>query len=318
MAGLMVVCLVRTRPKRADEDVGKGRVRLKVSVIGSSLNPRAHDGMHTIRAWLLAQGIEVELVEGIFSSGSQDDEKMLDEERAKVAGSHLVVSCGGDGTTLRSARLVGYDEIPIVSLNYGHLGFLASSDEDGVIDKLTTALSGELQPIRRATIAADVVYADGETASYFALNEVVLARGDSGRIVEFSLGVNGQHIANMRGDGIVIATATGSTAYALSAGGPIVSPAYQGLCAVPIAPHTLTARPLLTGPADAIEVDHISTPFAEANLFVDGCKPSASLPEHMTVRRGPGDVLLFQFGAGDFYRMVSRTFYRGDSQCYPD
>jgi len=291
---------------------------MKVTVIGSSFNPRARDGVHTIRGWLLEQGFEVELIENIVVPDSVDDEKMTLVEQEKVAGSQLVVSCGGDGTTLRAARLVGYSEIPIVSFNYGHLGFLSSSDETGVIDKLTTVLAGEIRPAHRSTIQASVVYADGTETSYFALNEVALARGDSGRIVEFSLGIDGQHIANMRGDGIVVATATGSTAYALSAGGPIISPAYQGLCAVPIAPHTLTARPIVTGPSDVVEVDRIETPVAEANLYVDGRKPSIVIPEHLEVRRGPGDILFMQFGVDDYYRMVSHTFYRGDTQCYPD
>lgn len=88
--------------------------------------------------------------------------------------------------------------------------------------------------------------------------------------------------------------------------------------AVPIAPHTLTARPLVTGPTDRVEIRRIETPFSEACLYVDGRKPSDAVPDVIEARRGPGDVLLIQFGANDFYRTVSRTFYRGDSQCYPN
>ena len=138
-----------------------------------------------------------------------------------------------------------------------HLGFLtaASPEERDILQVVSDALSGELHVSRRATIAADIVSVreDGtkDVVRTFALNDMALTRGPLSDMVEFDITVSGHHIDRLRGDGVVVSTATGSTGYALSAGGPIVSPDYTGMVCVPIAPHTIQARAFLTSPSDA-------------------------------------------------------------------
>ena len=232
----------------------------------------------------------------------------------------LVLSLGGDGTLLRAARIVGYREVPILGLSYGHLGFLTAANPADVkiLSVVSDALSGELHVSRRATLEATVAYTpdgDGgsgqeESVTLFALNDLALTRGAVGDMIEFDMAVSGHHIDKLRGDGLVVSTATGSTGYALSAGGPIVSPEYKGMVVVPIAPHTIQARAFLTSPADVVEVTMDHDRPARASVQADG--RVVEVPgeiERLVVRRGPGDVLLLDYGPESFYASVSRVFY---------
>ena len=199
---------------------------------------------------------------------------------------------------LRAARILNHREIPILGLSYGHLGFLtaASPEERDILQVVSDALSGELHVSRRATIAADIVSVreDGtkDVVRTFALNDMALTRGPLSDMVEFDITVSGHHIDRLRGDGVVVSTATGSTGYALSAGGPIVS------------------RAFLTSPSDVVEIfmsdDRPSVPA----IAIDGqfitCDGTV---ESVAVRRGPGDVLLLDYGPESFYNSVSRVFY---------
>lgn len=282
---------------------------MKISLVVSPLNTRAKDGAFTVAAWLSSQGIAIEMIDEYRDEPNDLQNPLFADDVVRVEGSDMVVAFGGDGTTLRAARLVGYREIPIVSFNFGHLGFLSSGPGDGMIDMLTTALAGEVQPNRRATLDVEARFADGTTKSFFALNETVFGRGNSGRVIEFSWSINGVPIAHMSGDGILVATATGSTAYALSAGSPIVAPSHMGLIVTPVAPHTLSSRPVVTGPADCIEIDIDDKTIGDAALFIDGNKYENSALTNMTVRRGEADILLVHFSRNDFYKNMAESFF---------
>ena len=143
-----------------------------------------------------------------------------------------------------------------------------------------------------------------------AVNEVVLARGASGRMVEFDVSANGVHIDRLRGDGFVVSTATGSTGYALSAGGPIVTPDFTGLVCVPIAPHTITARAFVTSPSDVVELQVASDRSSDPTIFIDGESPFESIaPCRLTVSRADYDIVLLSARDQAFFESVSRVFY---------
>lgn len=241
----------------------------------------------------------------------------------------LVISLGGDGTLLRAARIVGPREIPILGLSYGHLGFLTAANpaDVNILDVVGDALAGEMHVSRRATLEAEIVpdparatgadgalsaAAGGEPAPVVvsALNDLALTRGALGEMIEVEITVSGHRIDKLRGDGIVVSTATGSTGYALSAGGPIVSPDYAGMVCVPIAPHTIQARAFLTSPSDVVELALDYDRPAHASVQVDG----QVIDTHgdiarVLVRRGRADVLLLDYGPESFYSSVSRVFY---------
>ena len=263
---------------------------MKVFLVPNYYKQEAVESGLMLELWLTRQGYEVAWAA---------DQRSKIQSTPDIDGSDLVITLGGDGTLLRAARILNHREIPILGLSYGHLGFLtaASPEERDILKVVSDALSGELHVSRRATIAADIVSVreDGtkDVVRTFALNDMALTRGPLSDMVEFDITVSGHHIDHLRGDGVVVSTATGSTGYALSAGGPIVSPDYTGMVCVPIAPHTIQARAFLTSPSDVVEIfmsdDRPSVPA----IAIDGqfitCDGTV---ESVAVRRGPGDVLL--------------------------
>jgi NAD+ kinase len=146
---------------------------------------------------------------------------------------------------------------------------------------------------------------------FYALNEVAITRGALGRIIELSLDISGIPVSQMRGDGLVVSTATGSTAYALSAGGPLTSPRFDGMIAVPLAPHTLRARTIVTDRSDVIEVRFESPEsYREATLFVDGEIVPFERPLHKVyVQCAPMPVILLRDSDSSFYKRISRDFF---------
>ena len=142
------------------------------------------------------------------------------------------------------------------------------------------------------------------------LNDMALTRGPLSDMVEFDMTVSGHHIDRLRGDGVVVSTATGSTGYALSAGGPIVNPGYTGLVCVPIAPHTIQARAFLTSPSDVVEVTISKSRPSVAAIAVDGQFLSPEgVVDRVVVSRADHDALLLDYGPESFYASVSRVFY---------
>ena len=260
-----------------------------------------------LELWLSRQGYEVAWAA---------DQRSKIVSTPDIEGSDLVISLGGDGTLLRAARIVGYQEIPILGLSYGHLGFLtaASPDDTDILSVVSDALAGEMHVSRRATLAIDVfahtVEGEDQTLDTFALNDLALTRGPLSDMVEFTITVSGHRIDRLRGDGVVVSTATGSTGYALSAGGPIVSPDYTGMVCVPIAPHTIQARAFLTSPSDVVEIEMSRDRPSIPAVAVDGVFVAKdAVVDRVVARRGPGDILLLDYGPESFYTSVSRVFY---------
>lgn len=280
---------------------------MKVFLVPNYYKNEAVESGLTLELWLTRQGYEV--------SWAADQRSKI-ATKPDIEGTDLVITLGGDGTLLRAARIVGYQEIPILGLSYGHLGFLtaASPDETDILSVVSDALSGEMHVSRRATLAVDVFsHTEGgeeETLDTFALNDLALTRGPLSDMVEFTITVSGHRIDRLRGDGVVVSTATGSTGYALSAGGPIVSPDYTGMVCVPIAPHTIQARAFLTSPSDVLEIEMSRDRPSVPAVAVDGVfVAKESVVDRVVARRGPGDILLLDYGPESFYNSVSRVFY---------
>ena len=280
---------------------------MKVLLVPNYYKQEAVESGLTLELCLTRQGFEVEWAA---------DQRSGIESIPDLAGCGLVISLGGDGTLLRAARIVGYREIPILGLSYGHLGFLtaASPQDKNILSVVADALAGELHVSRRATLACEIVSVnergEEEVCTGFALNDLALARGPLSDMVEFDITVSGHHIDRLRGDGVVVSTATGSTGYALSAGGPIVSPEYTGMVCVPIAPHTIQARAFLTSPSDVVEISVSKDRPSVPAIALDGqfITPFGEV-ERAVVRRGDADILLLDYGPESFYTSVSRVFY---------
>lgn len=280
---------------------------MKVFLVPNYYKREAVESGLQLELWLSRQGFDVDWAadqrSGIESTTDLDD-------------CGLVISLGGDGTLLRAARIVGYHEIPILGLSYGHLGFLtaASPEDRNILEVVEDALAGELHVSCRATLDCRVFSIDEQGAERvetgFALNDLALTRGPLSDMVEFDITVSDHHIDRLRGDGFVVSTATGSTGYALSAGGPIVSPEFTGMVCVPIAPHTIQARAFLTSPSDVIELKLSKDRPSIPAIAIDGqFLEVAGEVERVEVRRGEADILLLDYGPESFYNSVSRVFY---------
>ena len=254
-----------------------------------------------------------EAVEGVEVQWAHD-KKLFPDKVVDTDGVGLVVSLGGDGTLLRAARIVGYEEIPVVGISYGHLGFLTCGGPADLKQIVMSALAGEMHASHRATLDIEVELTDEQgnvhTERRFALNDLSLTHGIKGDMIVFDVSVSGHHIDRLRADGFVVSTATGSTGYALSAGGPIVSPEYSGMVCVPVAPHTIQARAFLTSPSDVVEIEINPERRSERLFFADGqVIGEGFVATRATVRRGPGDLILLDKSVTSFYQSVSRVFY---------
>ena len=222
----------------------------------------------------------------------------------------LVVALGGDGTILKAVHLLGEVEVPVLGVKFGRLGFLSGAEPGSMRSAIETSLAGEARIERRATLRAQVVMDGRPVGSYRALNEIALSRGASGRVIALDIAVDGHPIMRTRADGVVVATATGSTAYALSAGGPAVAPGFGGMVIVPVAAHTLQSRAIVTDPSDAVEITLPVPERAEGCVIVDGgVTPCRRSIERVTITRDPADVLLVKLDGRNYYETLAAEFF---------
>jgi NAD+ kinase len=288
---------------------------LHILVTRNSSSTEAVDASVTLLAYLSSQDIPVTLVDALETDG-------LDPHDFDLA-----VSLGGDGTMLQTAHFARESSLPILGLNFGHLGFLVNKADDGVVAAVAAALSGDVVRDERTNLRIDALcegddedlfdasFSEPDLLSderhFFGLNEGAITRGASGKVIDFELGVSGSHIANMRADGIVVASATGSTAYALSAGGPIVAPGFGGLVAVPVAPHTLLARAIVTNTNDVVEINLGNNDASrEAVLFVDGEPIALDAPmRRLRITHGEAPTVMLQYKHIGFYAHASEIFF---------
>ncbi|MDO5329485.1 MAG: NAD(+)/NADH kinase [Coriobacteriia bacterium] len=217
----------------------------------------------------------------------------------------LAVVFGGDGTMLRTAHYIGDSKIPILGINYGHLGFLTNKSTKTILED---ALNGKLSEEHRSHLHITIT-TDTETQDLIAMNEVCVRRGESGRIVDFSININDEHVCDLRSDGIIGASATGSTAYALAAGGPLVAPTFKGIIVVPLSPHTLNSRPLVTDVDDKVKFDFCKdTETLVVNI--DGANiPFKGKLLHVDVQTDKNETILLRTDEDNFYRRVSKVFF---------
>ena len=279
----------------------------KVMLVTNYSRDDAIAGANFLEEWLGCQGIDVVRA---------PDKTFFPDAEADLTGCDLVVSLGGDGTLLRAAKMVGYSEIPLVGVSFGHLGFLTTCNPENMIETVSSALAGELHVSHRATLDVEATFERPDGTTYlveaFCLNDLVVSRGGLGDIISFDVSVSGNHIDQLRGDGFVVSTATGSTGYSLAAGGPIVTPEFSGMCCVPIAPHTIMARAFLTSASDVVEIEIARDRPVVRHFFADGQpmgEEEGGIGTFVRVRRGPGDILLLDHSAQSFYDSVSRVFY---------
>jgi NAD+ kinase len=205
------------------------------------------------------------------------------EEAELAARADLIVAIGGDGTMLYAAAVGRERDVPLLGVNRGRLGFLADVTPDEMLNCLDQVLRGEYVRESRLMLTARLIAPDGTVSSAIALNDIVLQRHGTGRMVDFETRIADRYVNTHSGDGLIVATPTGSTAYALSCGGPIIEPALNAVVVVPICPHTLSDRPIVVPSRHEIEIRLLAYSDSQAEVVVDG---------HMLGDLEPDDRLL--------------------------
>lgn len=222
----------------------------------------------------------------------------------------LVVTLGGDGTILRAVHAIEAEAVPMLGINFGRLGFLTGADVGEMHESVAQALSGEARIDTLRMLDVDVLRPDG-TSEFRALNEVFVGRGAGERAVEFVISVDARELMRFVCDGVIVATPAGSTAYALSVGGPFVAPTVNGSILVPVGAHTLDQRPFILGPDDVVEIACPNPVRSGATVVVDGVKEGPEGFGSVRVSRGTHTVSLVRPHGRDFYGTVRRKFLGG-------
>lgn len=216
-----------------------------------------------------------------------------------------MLTLGGDGTLLRGARMLRGAQVPVLGVNLGRVGFLTAALKDEAELALERLATGRYVTERRATLQGVILPARGQPSDLpVALNDVTIHKGGVARLIQLNVQVNGADVGNYSADGLIVATPTGSTAYSLSAGGPIIVPDVEALVITPIAAHTLAVRPLVI-PANArIRVASIRPGAADLLVSVDGQQAMTMSPDdRVELRQGDSPVILVRFELDYFSRM---------------
>jgi len=284
----------------------------KVAMLGRHDDPRLAEPMTSLARHLTKAGIEV------FAS----DEMKLDLPVTRAAESSLgsrvdlMIAIGGDGTMLYAGNLTLDSNVPLLGINRGRLGFLADVSPDEMLASVDHILNGKYTVESRLLLDARLQQADGKKITATAFNDVVLQRRDTGRMVDIEASVAGQFVNTHSGDGLIVATPTGSTAYALSCGGPIIEPQLDAVVIVPICPHTLTDRPIVIAANQPIEIRLLEREDTQAELVIDGHSMGGIRPDNLlTINAAEKRIKLIHPPSYDFYGILrSKLFWGRDSR----
>jgi NAD+ kinase len=224
----------------------------------------------------------------------------------------LIVAIGGDGTLLYAARLLRGRSVPLLGVNRGRLGFLTDVSPTSMLEDIETVLAGRYSEDRRSMLSARLERRGAAPVRCLGLNDVVLNKWETGRTLDFETSINGRFVNSHAGDGIVIATATGSTAYALSCGGPIVEPDLDVWVLAPISPHTLSDRPIVVRAGSTIKLRLSERPEARAQVTCDGIAlGDMERGDELIVEAADAQITLIHPPAYDFYRLLRSKLHWG-------
>lgn len=284
--------------------------RTCVALAGRAADPRVGEAMRALAQHLLGKGHAVRVI--------ADEALALDgagvhtvSETELAPGADLIVAVGGDGAMLHAARMAAMADVPVLGVNRGRLGFLADVGPEQMLQSLDDALAGRCQAERRMLLAAQIL-TNGRPIDALALNDVVVAKRETGRMVDVRTWVNGAYVNTHVGDGFIIATPTGSTAYALSCGGPIVHPSLDAVVLVPVCPHTLSDRPIVVPAGSVVEIELADRFESRAQVVCDGivlCDLDPGV--RLRIERARVRATLLHPPGHDYYRILRSKLHWG-------
>jgi NAD+ kinase len=272
---------------------------IRVGVVGHRGYAGLPDVLQTLEELTPGLGLELYFESEIHEAAGYG------KELTDPASLDVMLTLGGDGTLLRGARLLDPHQVPILGVNLGRLGFLTCCPADQLASALMRFARRDYLVESRMAIKARVLDSFGrERHHWVALNDVVLHKGGFARVVELRVCADGETIATYGADGVVISTPTGSTAYSLSAGGPVVFPTLEALVVTPVSAHALAIRPLILPPGTEVTVQAEGFP-EELLVTIDGQVGSTfASGETLSIRRNEGGVLIVRFPGGSFFKTL--------------
>lgn len=283
-----------------------------MKTVGILTKPKFPDVQHVLKdlaAWLRERRKDV-ILDG--KTAALIGEQGTASKTEIAARADMVLVLGGDGTMLNAARLVEERGVPILGVNMGGLGFLTETTIDQLYPALDRVFAQEFALEDRLMLRARLHRHGEHVAQATVLNDVVVNKGTLARMIEVQIAINGRFVTSLRGDGLIVSTPTGSTAYSLSAGGPIVEPSVQALILTPICPHTLTHRPLLVpGPA-SVEVTLISKDEGAMTTFDGQVGVAMTQGDTVVISASPHVTRLIRFADRTYYDVLRRKLKWGD------
>lgn len=272
-----------------------------VALIGRYTDPRVAEPMGSIARFLTERGVEVLVAKDV--DVGVPARRIPEDKLAPCA--ELVIAVGGDGTMLYATRLAAGHAVPLLGINRGRLGFLTDVTPEAMLSSVESVLEGDFSRETRLLLHAELLRSDGARLTDMALNDVVLARRETGRMVDYETHIDGRYVNTHSGDGLIVATPTGSTAYALSCGGPIVQPDLDAMVLVPVCPHTLSDRPIVVPAASEVQVRLFERPETRGEITCDGY-PLGPLEDgdRLIVRAADDRITLIHPPGHDYYEIL--------------
>jgi NAD+ kinase len=282
-----------------------------IALVGNAKDLRVAECMLSLASHFYARGI-CALVDPGVGLAFPPDSVVLCPEQSFAGRAQLIVAIGGDGTLLYAARLVAGHAVPLLGVNRGRLGFLTDVSANSMLEDIDSVLAGRYTEDRRSLLAARLERRDAIPLTALALNDVVVNKRETGRTMDFETSINGRFVNSHSGDGIVIATATGSTAYALSCGGPIVEPDLDVWVLAPICPHTLSDRPIVVRAGSEIQIRMADRLGSHAQVTCDG-SAIGDLDQGDTLFVGSAEtqITLLHPPGYDYYRLLRSKLHWG-------
>jgi NAD+ kinase len=281
-----------------------------IGITSKPKKPEVREIVPPLLNWLHERSIQV-LIDKETNSSLDNSEKCVtrNEMPSRV---ELIIVLGGDGTLLATARVLNRKPVPLLAVNLGGLGFLTVITRDELFPTLERVLSGDFRTERRVQIEADIIRAGEVISSFLALNDVVLNKGAIARVLDFDVSVDGQFISTYKADGLIVSTPTGSTAYSLAAGGPVITPSVEAFIVTPICAHTLTNRPIVLPDSAQIEVE-VKSHRESVYLTVDGQVGIAVRSEDaVQMRRASSVVELIQSPQKNYFEILRQKLKWGE------
>lgn len=287
----------------------------RIGIIAKQNKPEAVTLVRNLIEWLQPKKIEVYIEEGmgnLFTPHPSAKKLYFVEKKEIPSHVEMIIVLGGDGTLLSVARLVEDRDVPILGVNLGGLGFLTEITLEELYRVLDRVVQGDFVTDERVVLNAAVIRRGERLAEFVVLNDAVINKGALARIIDLETTINGEDLTTFKSDGLIISTPTGSTAYSLSAGGPIVYPSLHCIVITPICPHTLTNRPIVI--PDDVEIRaSLKTKQQEVILTLDGQQGfSLEFDDIVEVRKAGGRILLIKSPYRHYFEVLREKLKWGE------